>query len=174
MNKLPASYPFLEPCLGCFENALQAISEQPGSPVFFGNGDFTLGRLLRAMSKIVYGADITVCCYSLLPDTINLIASLQREENLKDVTVFCRESVYNRQQKENNDPHIRIVDAEVNFFLLQARNEQRCITISGVFMQDYPSRRLEMFTMHNDLREQDMIRQTIYRTFRKQMNYARN
>ncbi|WP_195375357.1 hypothetical protein [Parabacteroides leei] len=174
MNKLPDSYPFLEPCLGCFENALQTLSEQPGSPVFFGNGDFTLGRLLRAMSKLVYGADITVCCYSLLPDMLDLIAELQRNENLKEVTVFCRESIHNGRQKEICYPHIHIIDAEVNFFLLQAGNGQRNITISGVFMQDYPSHRLEMFTMHNTPQEQDMIRQTIYRTFRKQINYARS
>lgn len=167
MNKLPDSYPYLEPCLGCFENALQALSEQPGSPVFFGNGDFTLGRLLRAMSKLVYKAEVTVCCYSLLSDTLDLIDALQREDNLKDVTVFCKESVLSSRQKNNNNPHIEIVDAAVNFFLLQARNEQRCITLSGVFMQDYPSQRLEMFTMHNNPQEQDLIRKTIYRTFHK-------
>lgn len=167
MNKLPDSYPYLEPCLGCFENALQALSEQPDSPVFFGNGDFTLGRLLRAMSKLVYKAEVTVCCYSLLPDTLDLIDTLQREDNLKDVTVFCKESVLSSRQKNNNNPHIEIVDAAVNFFLLQARNEQRSITLSGVFMQDYPSQRLEMFTMHNNPQEQDLIRKTIYRTFHK-------
>jgi hypothetical protein len=69
---------FVEPCPGCFENQLQALSERPGNPVFLSNGDFTLARLIEAMSKQVYGGDLLLALYQLHEVTLSKIAQLQQ------------------------------------------------------------------------------------------------
>lgn len=173
MSKLPSTYPFLEPCPGCFENAIQALSEQPGSPVFFGNGDFTLTRMLTALCKLVPDPEIMICTYTCMPETLADIHSLVKKDGLKEAIIFSSDNRVSVDPVANSDS-IHIIDAGVNFFLVQARNPHRSITISGVFMQDFPSRRLEMYTMHNDPDQQELIRQTIHKSFRKQIAYVRN
>ncbi len=169
MSKLPDSYPYLEPCIGCFEDALQALTEQPGSPLFFSNGDFTLNRFLRAVSRLVHEGEVMLCIYYLSLDTVDYILSLQEEGRLKDTVVFC--SRYDRSDKLSREKykHIQIVECNNHSFFLQARNKDRSVTLSGMFIQSLPGNSFESYTLHNDPATQQMIRDTIYKRFRKQM-----
>lgn len=172
MASLHDHYPYLEPCLGCFENDLQELTERPGSPVFFSNGDFIMNRFLLALSKLVYKADLTICCYSFLPSTMDYLLDLQKNNNLGEVTVFCDQFTDLERFHSEAFSRIHVIQADVNFFLLQAVNESRSITLTGVFLQDYPSHRLDMYTLHNDPDEQALIRKTIYQALRKPTNHA--
>lgn len=172
MSNIHDHYPYLEPCLGCFENDLQELSERSGSPIFFGNGDFTMNRFLLALCKLVHGADLTICCYTLLPSTMDFLVDLRENNGLREVTVFCNSSTDLERFKEARYAHIHIVKADIDFFLLQAANGNRSITLTGVFMQDFPSRKLDMYTLHNDPDEQALIRKTIYQAFRKPSSHA--
>lgn len=169
MNQLPDSYPFLEPCLGCFEDALQALTELPGCPVFFSNGDFTLNRFLRAVSRLVHEGEVTLCIHYLALDTIDYIVSLQEEGRLKDVVVFCHH--YDRSEKLGGAKYKRVHVIECNnrSFFLQARNDSRCVTLSGLFLQQVSSGEFESYTLYNDAEAQQMIHDTIYKRFRKQL-----
>lgn len=167
MNNLPDSYPYLEPCLGCFENGLQALSEHPGSRVFFANGDFTLERLVLALSKLVNGADLLISCYRLEEGTVAYILKLKAEGVLGEVIVFCTHdaSSYSAHPEDG----FRVIPCGMNTFVIQARDEHRSVTISGLFMQGMASRGLELFVMHNDAEQQALIRKTLFTHFRKQI-----
>lgn len=168
MTNLPDSYPYLEPCLGCFENSLQALSERPGSPVFFSNGDFTLERLLLALSKLIDGADLLICCYRLEEGVVNYIRKLRKEKVIAQVTIFC---TYNASVVDGSDEEgIQIVTCGMNTFLVQAHNKHRSMTVSGLFMQVMSSHSLELFVLHNDTEQQALIRKTLLTRFRKQLN----
>lgn len=172
MEKLPENYPYLEPCPGCFENSLLLLTRKPGSAFFFSNGDFTLNRLLRALGKIVYQGDLLLCTYLFEEETAEYIHSLQLEGYFKEATVFCSKTSVKKNMNVEKYEHIRIVEAEVNTFLIQAYTTQTSVTLSGLFMQGYVSRSLEFYMLCNDMQEQELIRQTVYKRFRKQLDYA--
>ena len=169
MNKLPDSFPFLEPCIGCFEDALQALTEQPGNPVFFSNGDFTLNRFLRAVSRLVHGGDVMICLHYLTLDTIDYIVSLQEEGRLEEAVVFCALSDRSEMQDSAKYKRVHIVECNNRSFFLQARNKDRCVTLSGLFVQQLSSGTFESYTLYNDAGTQQMIHDTIYKRFRKQL-----
>lgn len=173
MSDIHAHYPYLEPCLGCFENDLRELSERSGSPIFFGNGDLSMNRFLLALCKLVPGADFTICCYSLLPSTMVYLADLRKAHDLGEITVFCNSYTDLDDFKKEKFASIHVIKADVNFFLLQATNASSSMTLTGVFMQDYPSRRLDLYTLHNDPAEQSLIRKTIYQAFHKPLNHVR-
>lgn len=167
MNNLPDSYPYLEPCPGCFENSLRALSERPGSPVFFSNGDFTLERLLTAFSKLAGGGCLILCTYRLEKKTVEHIRALMEQGLFDMAMVFCtiNASGTDTDMKGN----LRVVQCAMNAFIVQAHNDHRSITLSGLFMQGLCSHGLEMFTLHNDPADQALIRKTLFSKYRKQL-----
>lgn len=169
-NNLPDSYPFLEPCPGCFENALQALSERGGSPLFFSNGDFTLERLLTALSKIVTGGELVLCIYRLEKRTVERVQELLEMGGFTYATLFCTMDTSGITLPQ--DSKLRVIECGMNAFIVQAFNTGRSITLSGLFMQGLCSHGLEMFVVHNDPAEQLLVRKTLFTRFKKQLAYV--
>lgn len=168
MNNLPDSYPYLEPCPGCFEDSLRALSERPGSPIFFSNGDFTLERLLTAFSKLASGGYLLLCTYRLEKKTVEYVRMLMEKGLFETVLVFC--TINASDIDIDMCGKLCIIQCGMNAFIVQVYNERRSFTLSGLFMQGVCSYGLEMFVMHNNLDEQLLIRNTLFSKFRKQLN----
>lgn len=163
------SYPFVEPCPGCFENALQTIREHPGNPVFMSNGDFTLSRLLEAVSKLVHKGDITLVLPDVAKDTLDTLERLSREEFVGNVTLVCYPLIKRDVDLINEYPFVSLYQSNVSMCLLDIDNGSGFLMITGLFRQERASRDLEIFTIVNDPEQ----RESIYKALNSKLNVKR-
>jgi hypothetical protein len=154
---------FVEPCPGCFENQLQALSEQEGNPVFLSAGDFTLKRLLEAMSRQVYGGDVLLCVFRLYECTLEALWGLQQQGMIGRVRiVYGKEASFYKAEKYGAF-EFRYTPSYVN--MLSIRNEKRMMTVTGWFSQQACSLSKECYTMINDPETQTTLRKVFERLF---------
>lgn len=144
---------YVEPCPGCFENQLRELSEVPGAAVFLGAGDFTLSRILTALAKLVYGGEVLISTYRLEQSTVNILSRLKRDGSITAATIL-----YDITDVDLTDTEgIKAVHAATRAFVISVGNDNRRITITGMFTQDTASHSLECFTMINDPEQQSSL-----------------
>lgn len=152
------SYPFVEPCPGCFENALRAIGELPGNPVFMGNGDFTLSRLLEAVAKLVYKGTVTLVLPSMGPTTLDALSRLHKAGYIERVNYICSPMARHESERLGEYPFIASYQTNVSMYLLSVDNGSGSMMITGIFRQERGSHDVELFTMINDTGQRQAIR----------------
>ena len=157
------SYPFVEPCPGCFENTLMGFSDEPGSVTFMGAGDFSLKRLLTAFGKLMQGSDLLVCLFYLSPKTIDLLQEMLSNNSFKSISVLYCESD-NFRMSTIDDKRLRLVQTRINTCLVSAENSARMVTVTGNISQT-PTHTIELFTWINDNEQQAAIRRAMLRKF---------
>lgn len=148
---------YVEPCPGCFENSLLELSERPGNPVFFGNGDFTLSRLLDALTRIIPGGKVMLSVYYLHSSTLATLATLLFRDRISEATV-----IYDVTETDlAYFKEITCVSYPVRACILSIQGEKKNITLAGNFTQGDASGSLECFTMINDTEQQQQIRRLL-------------
>ena len=165
---LPSSYPFLEPCLGCFENALQALSEQPGNPVFFSNGDITVNRFLQAMSRLVPEAKVSVYLFSLFEPTARQLDAMVLRGAITSAAVYCSYIDPLLEKSGYPYPNISICDGGgCCMNLLHFRGKERNLLISGYAPQGPEKGALHFFQIYNDTESRSLIARTVERHYQR-------
>lgn len=165
---LPSGYPFLEPCLGCFENALQALSEQPGNPVFFSNGDITVNRFLQALSRLVPEAKVSVYLFSLFEQTARQLDDMVRMKDIESAAVYCSYIDPLIEKSDSPFSHVSISDGGGCYInLIHFQGKERSLLISGYAPQGPEKGALHFFQMYNDPESRSLIGRTVERHYKR-------
>lgn len=165
---LPSGYPFLEPCLGCFENALQALSEQPGNPVFFSNGDITVNRFLQALSRLVPEAKVSVYLFSLFEQTARQLDDMVRMKDIESAAVYCSYIDPLIEKSDSPFSHVSICDGGGCYInLIHFQGKERSFLISGYAPQGPEKGALHFFQMYNDPESRSLIGRTVERHYKR-------
>lgn len=159
--KRPNDYPFIAPCPGCFENFLLSLSESEHNEIFFGNGDFTVVRLMTGLSKILVGCHLTISLYLLDKSTVNALATMIYSGHITGADVYFRKAGNVESDLDRLPDSLRLIPCDTLVFLAQASRNERMITVTGFLSQDFPSRSLELYTMINDKEQQKIINKTL-------------
>lgn len=157
-------YPYVEPCLGCFENTLMGFSDEPGSVTFMSTGDFSLKRILRAFGRLMHGSDLLLCLFYLNSGTLELLQEMLQEEHFKSISVLYCQSDHNGLSTLNGDKCLKLVQTRINTCLVSAENDARMVTLCGNISQT-TTYCLELFTLINDNEQQTAIRRALLRKF---------
>lgn len=154
---------FVEPCPGCFENRLRELSEMPGGAVFLGAGDFTLSRLIAAMSTMMHGGEVALSAYRLEQSTVDILLQLKDNGSITEASVIYEVTDINLKQCAS----IRTARVPTRAFVVSMRRGEKYMTVTGMFTQDAASHCLECFAMMNDPGQQ---RQLFHHLIRKAAN----
>lgn len=144
---------FVEPCPGCFENQLLELFNQPGNPLFLGNGDFTLSRLLEAAAKLVRNGDLIVTLYYLDETTLTALENMINGGDIRSASLIY--DVTDSLPSEGSSIHC--IHYPVRAGILSLKSDKRQVMIAGNLTQKAGSGSLECFTMVNDPDTRDAI-----------------
>ncbi len=170
MGNLPSSYPYLEPCPGCFENALQALSEKANNPYFVMNGDVDVCRFLHAFSRLIPKAKATLCLHAVYPSTLDCLEKMIVVGELQCATVFCTEVNVMANTWESKYPHVLICDAGCSAYLIDFEGESRSLTLSGYVPQNMGTGTLNLFTLYTDPEMCSGIRNLLKRHYKRYLS----
>lgn len=166
MNPFPDSYPYLEPCLGCFENGLQKLSQQNGNVIFLTNGDLSVNRLLVAMAKLVPDADVTVCLYMCCLHTAQHIRQMLLNKQVQSVKVNCTSMEVGVRDVIDSEPRIDCNLKGCDFYLVSFENSQRTLMVGGYIPQTAGKGTVNLCTLYNDIESQKTLKRALARQYK--------
>lgn len=167
MNRLPDSYPYLEPCLGCFEDALMALSERPGNPIFASNGDISLVRFLRAMARLAPHADVTICVHTLFDETACKLHDMLKKGEIRSASIYCSYIDPSQERVCGNYPDIRICDTGCYSGLIDFIGDTSDLMIGGFMPQNAAIGSLCLYTLFTEPNTRSAIRKTLERHYKR-------
>lgn len=166
MRNYPDTYPFLEPCLGCFENGLQQLSEKEENIIFLTNGDLSVNRLMDAMAKLVPGASVSLCFYMLCLRTAQHIHTLLKTKQVEQVNVYCTYKEEYVQDILDKTDQFFCVEKGCDFYLVVFENKDRRIMVGGYIPQTAGRGTINLCTLYNNVETQSLLMRTLKRFYK--------